>query len=130
MMKLNSLLSISAVYMALLGIGFLVAPDAIMFGSAGAGASAALLANLRAIASMAIGIAVLNWFARNAEPSKALNAIVLANTVGFGLAAILEVIALFSAAPAAQIIFAVIDALIAVGFASQGRATMAAASKA
>ena len=75
-MKLNWLLSISAIYLALIGLLFLIAPDAVLFGTLGAGASAALVAILRVPASTFIGIAVLNWVARDAEPSKALIVVV------------------------------------------------------
>ncbi len=78
-MKLNLLLIVAALYLALVGIGYLLAPNVIMFGTVGAGASTALLANLRAVASTFIGIAVLNVVARNAEPSRALDGIILGN---------------------------------------------------
>ena len=125
-MKLNVLLTISAVYLALVGLGFLFAPTAIMFGTVEAGASAALIANLRGPASTFIAIAVMNWVARNAEASTARNAIVLANTVGFGLAGILDVLAVVSGAPAIELIPAIINLLIAAAFFWIGRANMSA----
>ena len=75
-MKLNWLLSISAIYLALIGLLFLIAPDAVLFGALSAGASAVLVAIIRVPASTFIGIAVLNWVARDAEPSKALIVVV------------------------------------------------------
>ena len=121
-MKLNTLLTISGVYLALVGLGFLFAPTVIMFGTVGPGASAALIAILRGVASTFIAIAVLNWAARNAEPSTARNAIVLANTIGFGLAGVLDVIAIFSGAPAMQWIPTILNLLIAVAFWQVGQA--------
>jgi hypothetical protein len=44
----------------------------------------ALIAFLRIFAGPCVGIAVLNWMARNTAPSPARDAIVLANIVGFG----------------------------------------------
>lgn len=125
-MKLNVLLAISAIYLALAGLGFLFAPTGIMFGTVEAGASAALIANLRGPASTVIAIAVLNWIARNAEASKARDAIILANTIGFGLAGILDVLAVLSGAPTIELVPAVINLLIAVAFFWAGRASMSA----
>lgn len=125
-MKLNVLLSISAIYMALLGLGFLFAPEALSFGVVPAGASAALIAYLRSPASTFIGIAVLNWMARNAEASAARNAIVLANTIGFGLAAVLGVLGVLSGVRAVALVFAVINLLIAAAFFWAGRMSMSA----
>jgi hypothetical protein len=45
-----------------------------------------------------LGIAVLNWTARNVGPSTARNAIILGNIVGFGAIAALDVWGLFSGA--------------------------------
>ncbi len=45
-MKLNILLIISAIYMALLGLGFVFAPQAIGIGAVPADATAALIAYL------------------------------------------------------------------------------------
>ena len=79
-MKLNVLLSITAVYMALLGLGFIFAPQAIGIGAVPADAPAALIAYLRLFGSTFLGIAVLNWTARNAKPSTARKAIILGNS--------------------------------------------------
>jgi len=123
-LKLNILLSISAIYMALLGLGFLFAPEVLAFGVVPAGASTALIAYLRTPASTFLGIAVLNWMARNAEPSPARNAIVLASTVGFGLAAVLGVLGVLSGVPAVALVFAVLNLLTAVAFFWAGRTSM------
>jgi hypothetical protein len=88
-MALRILLSIAAVYMALVGLGFIFAPQAIGIGAVPADASDALIAYLRLFGSPFLGIAVLNWMARNAEPSRARNAIILGNLVGFAAIAAL-----------------------------------------
>ncbi len=64
-MALRILLSIAAVYMALVGLGFIFAPQAIGIGAVPADASDALIAYLRLFGSPFLGIAVINWTARN-----------------------------------------------------------------
>jgi hypothetical protein len=123
LMKLNLLLSISAIYLALLGVGFLFAPEALGFGVVPVGAAAALLAYLRTPASAFIGIGVLNWMARDAEPSTARNAIVMANAVGLGLSVVITVWGLLSGAPIITGVFAIINLLLAIGFFWFGRMT-------
>ena len=83
-MKLKVLLTVSAIYLAVLGVGFMFAPREIGIDAVPADASPALIAYLRIFGGPILGIAVLNWMARNAEPSAARNAIVLGNIVGFG----------------------------------------------
>ncbi len=95
-MILNVLLVISAIYMALPGLGFVFVPKGIGIGAVPADATGALIAYLRVFGSIFLAIAVLNWIARNAEPSTARHAIVLANTVGFGLAALLDILGALS----------------------------------
>jgi hypothetical protein len=120
--KLNVVLMISALYMALLGLGFVFAPQAIGIGAVPADASAALIAYLRVFGSTFIAIAALNWTARNAEASTARNAIVLGNVVGFGLAAVLDVWGVLSGGRSLALVFAVIHLLLAVAFMWAGRA--------
>ena len=60
-MELCILLSIAAIYMALVGLGFIFAPQAIGIGAVPTDASAALMAYLRLFGSPFLGIAVLNW---------------------------------------------------------------------
>jgi hypothetical protein len=80
-------------------------------------ASPALLAYLRVFGGPMVGIAVLNWIARNAEPSSARDAIVLANIVGFACVTSMDLWAVFSgAARPAQKLFLVIHLLMTVGF--------------
>ena len=125
-MKLKLLLSITAIYMALLGLGFIFMPQAIGIGAVPADASAALIAYLRVFGSTFIAIALMNWVARNAEPSTALNAIVLANIVGFGSAGLLDVWGLFNGARQLAIVFAAVHLLIAIAFIFAGRTSISA----
>lgn len=123
-MKLSILLSIAAIYMALAGLGFIFAPRAIGIGAVPAEASAALIAYLRLFGSPFRGIAVLNWTARNAEPSTARNAIILGNSVGFGAIAALDVWGLFSGARQLTKVFAIFHLLFALAFIWAGRMSM------
>jgi hypothetical protein len=121
LMKLKVILIIATVYMALIGIGHLVAPVALSAGVIPADASPGVVAFLRHYSALFIAIAVLNWMARNAEPSTARNAIVLANIVAFGLAAILDVVTVISGAGPAGLVPATLNLLIAAGFVWAGR---------
>ena len=83
-----------------------------------------------AIASLVglfLGIAVLNWLARDAEPSPARNAIVLANIVGFGCVTANDVVGVFSG-DARQLakVFLVVHLLFTLAFVVTGRAAMRA----
>ncbi len=115
-MQPKLLLTVSAIYLGLAGFGVLISPPLVLGDVLGADTSASLIATLRGFAASFMGIAVLNWTARNAGPSKARNAILLGNTVGFGLSAILEVIAALSGGPALSWLFAGLGLLFAVGF--------------
>jgi hypothetical protein len=125
-MKSNALLVISAVYMALLGLGFVFAPLQIGINAVPVEASAALIAYLRVFGSTFIAIGVLNWLARKAEPSTARNAIFAANTVGFGLAAILDLWGLLSGGRQLAWVFVIIHLFFTIAFILAGRMSMAA----
>jgi hypothetical protein len=115
-MRLKILLSFTATYMAVLGLGFIFAPLAIGRGAVPADAPAALIAYLRVFGGTFLGIAVLNWTARNAEPSTARTSIILGNIVGFSVGPILDVWGLFHGARQLAVVFLVIHLLIALAF--------------
>ena len=123
-MKLRILLSIAAIYMAFVGLGLIFAPQRFGVGALPPEASAALIAYLRLFGSPFLGIAVLNWTARNAEPSTARNAITVGNIVGFAAIAALDVWGLLSGARPLTKVFAVIHLLFAVAFIWVGRMSM------
>jgi hypothetical protein len=125
-LELRILLSIAATYMALVGLGFIFAPQAIGIGAVPTDASATLIAYLRLFGSPFLGIAVLNWTARNAKPSTARNAIILGNIVGFSAIAALDVWGLFSGARQLTKMFAIIHVLFALVFIWVGRINMSA----
>jgi hypothetical protein len=126
LMKPSVLLSITAVYMALLGVGFIFAPQAIGVGAVPADAPAALIAYLRVFGTTFLGIAVLNWAARNAEPSTARTAILLGNMVGFSVGPALDVWGLLSGARPLAAVFAVVHLLFAAAFFRAWRASKSA----
>lgn len=116
-MTLKTLLTASAVYQGIIGLGMMLVPRQFGIGAVPSDASPELLAFLRIFGGPMVGIAVLNWLARNAEPSRTRDAIVAANMVGFGCVALMDVWGVFSgdARPVARL-FLVIHAAFAVAF--------------
>jgi hypothetical protein len=121
-MKPKLLLTLTAIYMGIIGLFNLISPVAAW--GLDAGASAVLIASVRVPASLYLGIAVVNWFARSAEASKARDAIFLSNTVVFGLSTILWVLIMLAGAPAFGWVFVAINLLFAAAFFVVGRANM------
>ena len=121
-MKLSHVFTLSAVYMAVIGLITLVAPNLLTFGAVEASASADVLFALRIPASMALGIAVLNWMTRTAEASVARTAVVTANLVGFSLASVLGIWGSLTGAPKAAWGFVIVNIIIAIGFVVTGSA--------
>jgi hypothetical protein len=122
-MKPSVLFSTAAIYLALVGLGFLFVPGILTFNALG-GTPAVIVAELRQYGGALLGIAVLNWIARNAEPSKARDGIFVGNTVGFGLVAIGGVLRQLNGAVAAGWLFVLLNLLIAISFFLVGRANM------
>lgn len=121
-MTLKTVLTVSAIYLAVVGFGFMFLPLQIGIDAVPADPSPALVAYLRIFGGPFIGIAVLNWLVRTAEHSRALNAVVLANTVGFGSVAAMDVWGVFSgdARPVAKL-FLLIHLSIAIAYVVVGR---------
>jgi hypothetical protein len=120
--KLSTLLGIAAVYMALVGVGLILAPRAFGVGAVPIDASPALIAFLRLWGGPLLGIAVLDWMARNEGPSTARSAIVLGNIVGFAAIAAVDVWGSFGggARPVTKV-FALVHLLFAAAFVWTGR---------
>ena len=78
---------LSALYLVAIGLGLMMFPLQFGVGAVPADASPELIALLRLLGGPFLGIAVLNWLSRNAEPSVALRTVLLANIVGFGAVA-------------------------------------------
>jgi len=110
--------------MGLVGLGLIFAPQAFGVGAVPADASAAMIAFLRLWGGPLLGIGVLNWIARNAEPSTARNAIILGNIVGFAAIAAVDIWGSFNGARPVTKVFALIHLLFAVAFIWAGRTTI------
>jgi hypothetical protein len=116
-MNLKAVLTASAIYLALVGFGVMFVPRYFGIGAVPPDAPPALIAFLRIFAGPCLGIAVLNWLARDAGPSSARDAIVLANIVGFGCVTANDVwgVAGGDARPIAKA-FLVVHLLFTLGF--------------
>jgi hypothetical protein len=121
-MALKLILMISALYLAVVGLALMFAPLQFGIGAVPERASPELIALLRLLGGPFLGIAVLNWLNRNAEPSPARNAIVIANVVGFGAVAANDIWSVFSGeAREAAKIFLVAHLLFTLAFVLFGR---------
>ena len=80
-------LMLSAIYLAIVGLALMLVPLRFGVGAVPQDASSELIALLRLLGGPFLGIAVLNWLSRDLDRSKALNAILIANIVGFGAVA-------------------------------------------
>lgn len=83
----KALLILAALYLAAIGIGLTAFPLRFGTGAVPADAGPELVALLRLLGGPFLGIAALNWLARNEAPSPTLRAILLANLIGFGAVA-------------------------------------------
>jgi hypothetical protein len=81
------LLTAAAAYLGAVGLALLLAPVQFGVDAVPADASPALVAFVRLMAGPFLGVAVLNWMARDAEPSQTLKAVLLANLIGFAVVA-------------------------------------------
>jgi hypothetical protein len=96
MTMLRLTLTLSAFYLAAVGLALLIVPVKFGVGAVPADPSPELIALLRLLGGPFLGIAVLNWMSRNAEPSATLRAVLLANIIGFGTVAANDVWGVFS----------------------------------
>jgi hypothetical protein len=81
------LLVAAAAYLGAVGLALLLVPVQFGVDAVPADAPPALVAFVRLMAGPFLGVAVLNWMARKAEPSMTLKAVLLANLIGFGVVA-------------------------------------------
>jgi hypothetical protein len=84
---LRATLALASLYLAAVGLALTFAPLRFGIGAVPAEASPALLALLRLLGGPFLGIALLDWLTRKAEPSATLRAVILANLLGFGAVA-------------------------------------------
>ena len=115
-MKLNMLLTTSAIVCALLGLVLMITPERLFSGVILPEESNALIAYLRTPASLVFGIAALNWMARNVGASDARNAIVKANIIWFGLGSVLETLAFINSLQVIMLGLAVTSLFFAAAF--------------
>ena len=120
---LRATLTLSAIYLAAVGLALMLFPLQFGVGAVPADASSELVALLRLLGGQFLGIAVLNWLARKIEPSAALRAILIANIVGFGAVAANDVIGVASG-EAREIarVFLIVHLLFTIAFVASLRA--------
>lgn len=82
------LLLIAALYLGAVGLALLVVPVQFGVDAVPADASPELVSLLRLLGGPFLGIAVLNWISRAAEPPQSVMPVLLANLVGFGVVAL------------------------------------------
>lgn len=127
-MKPSLLLTVSAIYLALIGI--LLQVDPVTTFGLDANASAVLITNIRVPLSLLLAIAVINWFARKSDASSARDAIFLGNTVAFAFVAIGDFVAsVMSGGDPSSLVFSGIALLFAIAFFVVGRANMSTVTK-
>ena len=116
-MLLKTVLTASSIYLGLLGVGLLLVPRQFGIDAIPPDASPALLALFRLFGGPMLGIAVMNWLARDAPPSATRNAIVTGNLVGFACVTVNDIwgVASGSARPQARL-FLVIHLFLTVAF--------------
>lgn len=121
-MALRLTFTLSAIYLALVGLALMLAPLQFGIGAVPRDASPELLALLRLLGGPFLGIAVLNFLSRNAPPSATRAAIVIANIVGFGAVAANDIwgVASGQAREIARI-FLVVHLLFTLAFIAFGR---------
>ena len=124
---LKATLTLSAVYLALVGLALMVVPLQFGVGAVPANAPPELVALLRLLGGPFLGIAVLNWLVRDAPPSATLKAVLIANIVGFGSVAANDVWGVFSGeARELAKIFLVVHLAFAIAFVAALRAAQRA----
>jgi hypothetical protein len=116
-------LTLSALYLAGVGLALLIVPLKFGVGAVPANASPELIALLRLLGGPFLGIAVLNWLSRTAEPSTTLRAVLIANIIGFGAVAANDIWGVFSGeARELAKIFLPIHLLFTLAFVAAARA--------
>lgn len=84
-------LTLSSVYLAVVGLALLFVPLQFGVGAVPADASTELIALLRLLGGPFLGIAVLNWLSRGAPLGGSLRNVLVANAVGFGVVVLNDV---------------------------------------
>ena len=90
------LLIIAGTYLGAIGLALLLVPAQFGVNAVPDDPSPELIAFLRLLGGPFLGIAVLDWMSRNAQPSRINNTVILANTVGFGIVAANDIVGVLS----------------------------------
>lgn len=123
-MKPKLLFTIASIYFILGGIGQMIAP-ALNFYLDASSVSAYSINVFRATTGLLMGLGVVYWFVRDAEASKARDALFLGSSIGFLINTIFVVLAALTPDGVALTwIIAAINLLFALGFFLVGRANM------
>ncbi len=125
-MKLNVIFTIAAVFLIVIGFGALLAPGA-MATMGGLPASSGLFMLIRFMGVAELGLGLIAWLVRNADASKARDAVTLGFTIYFALHALTSLYGQFTdTSTSAHWIMATLQGLIAVGFFMAGKSSMSA----
>lgn len=128
-MKLNVMFIIAAVYGIALGLFELLAPAAASAGALAEGMPGMLFMIVRFWGVAYIGLGLIAWLVRNAEPSKARDGVTLGLTVFFALHALTSLYGQFTdTSMSTHWIMAIVQGLIAAGIFMAGRAGMSAST--
>ena len=127
-MKPNLLLTISSIYVTLTGLGMLLMPQVLIF-SGSTGTPTSVFFALRSYGGVLLGLAVINWMARNTEASKSRDGIFLGNAVAYTIATIVFLIDVTGSGVAMVWSYVIISALFAIAFIVVGRANMSTRAK-
>jgi len=123
-MKLNVMFIIAAVYGFVIGLGALLAPEA-MATAGGLPASSAMFMSVRFLGVANIGLALIAWLVRNTEASKTRDGVTLGFTIFFALHALTSLYGQFTdTSTSLHWVMATLQGLIAVGFFMAGKASM------
>ena len=122
-MNLSLLFTITSIYLALSGLGILISPTAMLAGTLDPSALVVIDA-FRGLGGAILGIAIINWMARNAEASKLLDGIVLGNTVGFAFATVFSLLSWLHGYPPFGWVLIVLNLALTISFFAAGKASM------
>jgi hypothetical protein len=123
-MKPKTVLTLAAIYLGVLGIGFMFFPRQTGIEAVPPDATPQLIAYLRIFAGPFLGIAIMDLLARNAEPSATRDAIIVGNLVGFAAVTSMDLWGVFSGdARRVAKVFLVIHLLMTIAFVLAWRAS-------
>ena len=114
-MDLTFLFTYASIFLVLVGFGGLISPTSFMAGPLDS-SSLVLLAIVRIMACACLGIAATDWLARNSEPSRARDAIIIENICGFSVASIFGILGVIQQFTITVGVVAIISAMFVNSF--------------